>query len=166
MDSEMSNCCWFLLRLLILVQKTAHARGLSGSLGAWREGGIGCCLTLAGHLFLKRFLGPFFHQQTPTIVSKWSQNHSKNTLLHNTLDLDFCCYLQHFVAIEPPNTTQKVLQNRIKKSTAFRTSKSHPISSQKVPKRVRAKRGWRLLGHLWRPNLFFDAKSVSKGLQK
>ena len=27
MDSEMSSCCCFLLRLLILVQKTAHARG-------------------------------------------------------------------------------------------------------------------------------------------
>ena len=31
---------------------------------------------------------------------------------------------------------------------------------QKVSKRVTPKRGWRLLGHLWRPNLFFDTTSA------
>ena len=57
MDSEMSSCCCFLLRLWILVQKAAHARG------AVREPpglGIVRSLSLAGHLFLKRFLGPWF----------------------------------------------------------------------------------------------------------
>ena len=103
---------------------------------------VGCLSLGGGTLWLKRFLEPFFHQQTPKMASKWSQNHSKNTLLHNTRDLDFCCYLQHFVAIEPPNTTQQVFQNRIKKSTAFRTSKRHPISSKKVPKWVSLFRGW------------------------
>ena len=37
---------------------------------------------------------------------------------------------------------------------------------KKVSKWVSSKRGWRPFGHLWRPNLFFDAKSASKRLQK
>ena len=56
MDSAMSNCCCFLLRLLILVQKTAHARG---AVREPRGLATECCLTLAGHLFLKRFLDLF-----------------------------------------------------------------------------------------------------------
>ena len=76
------------------------------------------------------------------IFSKLSQHRSKNILLHNTRDLDCCCYLQHFVAIEPPNTTQKVLQNCIKKSTSFRTSNNHPTSSKKVSTWVPLFRGW------------------------
>ena len=58
----------------------------------------------------------------------------KHTLLHETWDLDFCCYLQHLVAMEPPKSSQKVVQNRIKKSTTFPTTKSHPKSSQWLPK--------------------------------
>ena len=49
-------------------------------------------------------------------------------------DLDFCCYLQHFVAMEPPKSSQKELQKRINKSTTFPTSNSHPKSSQWLPK--------------------------------
>ena len=58
------------------------------------------------------------------MASKWSHNHSKNTLLHNMRDLDFFCYLQHFVATEPPKKTQNVLQSRMKKSTASNLKKS------------------------------------------
>ena len=59
MDSETSRCCCFLLRLLFLVQKT-HARlPLREPPGI----GIGSCLSLAGHLFLKHFLK---HKKWPT----------------------------------------------------------------------------------------------------
>ena len=56
MDSEMSSCCCFLLRLLFLVKKTAHARG------AVREPPGLSIVThqrLEDTLFLKRFLEPF-----------------------------------------------------------------------------------------------------------
>ena len=106
----------------------AHARLL---LQGPPDMGTTACLSLAGHLFLKRFSVPCFHQPTPKMISKWSQHRSKNTLLHNARDLEFCCYLQHFVAIEPPKTTQKVLQNGIKKTTDFQTSKRHHYKLQK-----------------------------------
>ena len=153
-----------MLRLLFLVQKTAPARG---AVREPRAMVIVPCLSQGGHPFFEPFLRPFFYQQAPNMVPKWSQNHSKNTLLHNTRDLDFCCYLQHFVAIEPPKTTQKVLQNRIKKSTAFRTSKSHPRSSKKVPKRVSLFRGWAPWGASWgtfgAPICFLTRKVHPKG---
>jgi len=50
MDSEVSSCCCFLLRLLFLVQKTAHARG------AVREARglhIVRCLRLGGYPFFE-----------------------------------------------------------------------------------------------------------------
>ena len=130
----MSSRCCFLLRLLSLVQKSAHARGAVREPRGLATGGDRVLFDSGGAPFFETISGTLFvHQQTPKMVSKWSKTLSKNTLLHNMRDLDFCFYLQHFVAIEPPKTIQKVLQNRIKKSTAFRASKSHPISSQKVP---------------------------------
>ena len=57
MESEMSSCCCFLLRLLFLVQKTAHTRG---AVKEPRGLVIGSCLPLGGYPFLKRFLEPFF----------------------------------------------------------------------------------------------------------
>ena len=97
------------------------------------------------------------------MVPKWSQNRSQDTLLHNTCNLHFSCYLQHFGALGPPKTIQKVLQNRIKNSTTFGTSKSHPIRSKKVSKRVRRYRGRCPLGHLWCP---YRQKGLKKGPQR
>ena len=65
MDSEMSSCCCFLLRLLFLVQKTAHARG------AVREPPGLSIVThqrLEDTLFLKRFPETFLSPKI-TIVN-------------------------------------------------------------------------------------------------
>ena len=120
MDSETSNCCCFLLRLLILVQKTAHARGAVREPRGLEIGADRVLFESGGAPFLKLFPGTFFSPTYPQNCLKMEPKLlKKHTLLHNTRDLVFCCYLQHFVAIEPPKTTQKVLQNRIKKSAAF-----------------------------------------------
>ena len=60
----------------------------------------------------------------------------------------------------------RVTKKLKKKTTYFRTpifnKKKRRYSKkelQKVSKRLRGFRGWRLLGHLWSPKLIFDSKS-------
>ena len=75
------------------------------------------------------------------------------------------------VSIEPARSNSmsglpQIDPNPIKKEMCFKNTffltkirKSMKNDLQKVSKWVSAKRGWRLLGHLWSPKLIFDSKS-------
>jgi len=67
MDSQMSSCCCFLLRLLF-VQKTAHARG--GCQGA--SGFVHSSLfAVGGYPFFEAILGTFFSTKKCNFEGKW-----------------------------------------------------------------------------------------------
>ena len=67
MDSEMSTCSCFLLRQLLLAQKTAHARG---PVREPRAMVIGTCLRNVGGTFFKQFCGAFFFSLKIVIVDE------------------------------------------------------------------------------------------------
>ena len=117
MDSDMSSCGCFLLGLLFLVQKTAPARGVV-------KEPPGTLIVSSLRLGLGgAFFRSFSNQQIPRKAPTWSERRSKNTLLHNTRDLDFCCYLLHFVATEPPRQPKRCSRTAPKDQHLFEPQK-------------------------------------------
>ena len=68
MDPKLSNCCDLLQQLLFLVRTI---KDIGGAVREPRAVLIGTCLTLAGHLFLKRFLEPSLIDFGPILARKF-----------------------------------------------------------------------------------------------
>lgn len=78
---------------------------------------------------MKMCVGPcFFTGRLQKLSQNWAKLDPK-THLCTTHTMLMCC-LPHFAASQPPKRTPEVIQNRIKESAAFQTSKSHLTSSQ------------------------------------
>ena len=170
MDPKLSNCCDFLLKLLSLVRTI---KDIGGAVREPRARVIGVSLRKGGAPFLKHFLKRLFshkyHIFTQNVSQKGTQNEPKSYFIENC---STC------VSIEPARSDSmsglpQIDPNPIKKEMCFKNTffltkirKSMKNDLQKVSKWVSAKRGWRLLGHLWSPSPFFIPKSVAKVLQK
>ena len=165
MDSETSSCCCFLLRLLFLVQKTAHARGAVREPTGWHIVRTSPLFAYwGGTLFLKRFLEPFVSLKI-TIwerkwLSKWGRNYTwlklfskkrvKTKKCVSTSRARTDCMRAH--PMERPGPPKNQIKNMPYFKTYFLVNKiSRWIKKgcQKVSKWVTLFRGWRLFGGSW-----------------
>ena len=159
MDSEMSSCCCFLLRLLF-VQKTAHARG--GCQGA--PGFVHRYLFALGrHPFFEANLGTLFFTKKCNfegkLLPKWTQNEVFWKLfLENMRKRKSAFRLRRRVRIayEPllwsAQGDSKIEEKKEPISEPLflvKNVKNTKKELQKVSKWVTVFRGWRLFGGSW-----------------
>jgi len=101
------------------------------------------------------FRDPFLRKSTKTVKCVWTAQAWTD------------CIWAHPVegSLRPKKHEKKLT---LTTNTYFYTkyTKYRETRLQKVSKWMREFWWWRLLGHLWRPNLFFDTKNASKVLQK
>ena len=175
MDSEMSSCCCFLLRLLF-VQKTAHARGgCQGASGFVHSPVLLLICRWGIPFFWSEFGNPFFHQKmqfwrkiASNMNPKWGLleaifgKSAKTEKCVSTAPARTDCIWAH------PVERSGRLKNRRKKGTYLRTaffSKKYEKYEKRAPKGLQmgdfisgVAPLWRLLGHLWCPQPFWASK--------
>ena len=158
MDSEMSTCCCFLLRQLLLVQKTAHARGAVREprgmvIGSLLRNGV-------GHRFFNFLCTPcsfkmlfFWRHLSPTWIPNdvfWELFFRKLVTTKKCVSTGPArtdCIWAH--PMERPGRPKNQRKNISYFRTSFlneETRKHVKQESQKVSKWVTLFRGWRLFG--------------------